>query len=114
MLEYCPAAQFSEGGDHALFRMSQYMLTFMVPSINCSSPQPTALMQPQSMALPPKCFTVGKTHRSLYSSLDCHHTCLTLAEPNKFALVSLQHRTRFQVFSLPVLCIIFRRYLILG
>ncbi len=33
--------------------MSQFMLAFMVPSINCSSPVPAALMQPQTMTLPP-------------------------------------------------------------
>ncbi len=31
------------------FSMSQYMLAFMVPSMNCSSPVPAALMQPQTM-----------------------------------------------------------------
>ncbi len=30
------------------FSMSQYMLAFMVPSMNCSSPVLTALMQPQT------------------------------------------------------------------
>ncbi len=30
------------------FSMSQYMLAFMVPSMNCSSPVPAALMQPQT------------------------------------------------------------------
>ncbi len=50
------------------FSMSQYMLAFMVPSMNCSSPVPEALMQPQTMTLPPPCLTVGKTHLSLYSS----------------------------------------------
>ncbi len=29
------------------FSMSQYMLAFMVPSVNCSSPVPAALMQPR-------------------------------------------------------------------
>ncbi len=43
------------------FSMSQYMLAFMVPSMNCSSPVPAALMQPQTMTLPPPCLTVGKT-----------------------------------------------------
>ncbi len=42
------------------FSMSQYMLAFMVPSMNCSSPVPAALMQPQTMTLPPTCLTVGK------------------------------------------------------
>ncbi len=49
------------------FSMSQYMLAFMVPSMNCSSPVPAALMQPQTMTLPPSCLIVGKTHLSLYS-----------------------------------------------
>ncbi len=41
------------------FRMSQYMLEFMVSSMNCSSPVPAALMQPQTMTLPPLCLTVS-------------------------------------------------------
>ncbi len=44
------------------FSMSQYMLAFMVPSMNCSSPVPAALMQPQTMTLPSPCLTLGKTH----------------------------------------------------
>ncbi len=78
------------------FSMSQYMLAFMVPSMNCSSPAPAALMQPQTMTLPPPCLTLGKTHLSLYSSPGCRYTCLTPSEPNKFALVSSDHRTWFQ------------------
>ncbi len=79
------------------FSMSQYMLAFMVPSMNCSSPVPAALMQPQTMTLPPPCLTVGKTQLSLYSSPGCRHTRLTPSEPNKFILVSLDHRTWFQL-----------------
>ncbi len=75
------------------FSMSQYMLAFMVHSMNCSSPVPAALMQPQTMTLPPPCLTVGKTHLSLYSSPGCRHTRLTSSEPNKFILVSSDHRT---------------------
>ncbi len=75
------------------FSMSQYMLAFMVPSMNCSSPVPAALMQPQTMTLPPPCLTVGKTHLSLYSSPGCRHTRLTPSEPNKLILVSSDYRT---------------------
>ncbi len=78
------------------FSMSQYMLAFMVPSMNCSSPVLAALMQPQTMTLPPPCLTVGKTHLSLYSSPGFRHTRLTPSEPNKFILVSSDHRTWFQ------------------
>ncbi len=46
------------------FSLSQYMLGFMVPSMSCSSPVPVALMQPQTMTLPPPCLTLGKTHLS--------------------------------------------------
>ncbi len=46
------------------YHMSQYMLAFMVPSMNCSSPVPAALIQPQTMTLPPPSSTVGKTHLS--------------------------------------------------
>ncbi|KAK6321003.1 hypothetical protein J4Q44_G00079790 [Coregonus suidteri] len=77
------------------FSMSQYMLAFMVLSVNCSSPVPAALMQPQTMTLPPPCLTVGKTHLSLYSSPGCRHTRLTPSEPNKVILVSSDHRTWF-------------------
>ncbi len=49
------------------FSMSQYMLAFMVPSMNHSSLVPEALMQPQTMTIPPPCLAVGKTDLSLYS-----------------------------------------------
>ncbi len=65
MLEYCPAAR--REGIMLCFSMSQYMLAFMVPSMNCCSPVPAALLQPQTMTCPPACLTVGKTHLSLYS-----------------------------------------------
>jgi len=42
------------------FRMSQYMLESMFPSMNHSSPVPAVVMQPQTMMLPPTCLTVGK------------------------------------------------------
>ncbi len=54
MLEYCPAPSLRREGIMLCFSMSQYMLAFMVPSINCSSPVPAALMQPQTMTLPPR------------------------------------------------------------
>ncbi len=73
MLKYCPAAQPPREGIMLCFSMSQYILAFMVPSMNCSSPVLAALMQPQTMTLPPPCLTVGKTHLSLYSSPGCHH-----------------------------------------
>ncbi len=76
--------------------MSQYMLAFMVPPMNCSSSVPAALMQPQTMTLPPPCLTVGKTDLSLYSSPGCRHTRLTPSEPNKFILVSSDNRAWFQ------------------
>ncbi len=78
------------------FSMSQYMLAVVVPSMNCSSPVPAALMQPQTMTLPPTCLTVGKTNLSLYSLPGCRHTRLTPSEPNKCILVSSDNRTRFQ------------------
>ncbi len=62
------------GGIMLCFSMSQYMLAFMVPSVNCNSPVLAALMQPQTMTLPPPCLNVGKTHLSLYSSPGCRHT----------------------------------------
>ena len=64
---------------------------FMVPSMNCGSPVPAALTQPQTMTLPPPCLTVGKKHLSLYSSPGCCHTRLTPSEPKKFVLSSDQY-----------------------
>ncbi len=85
------------------FSMSQYMLALMVPSMNCSSPVPAALIQPQTITLPPPCLTVGKTHMSLYSSPGCRHTRLTPSEPKKFILVSSDHMVPvIHVLSLPV------------
>ncbi len=66
------------------FRMSQYMLESMFPSMNRSSPVPAALMQPQTMMLPPPCLTVGKASCSWYSSPGRRHTCWTPSESNKF------------------------------
>ncbi len=56
------------------------------------------------MTLPPPCLTVGKTHLSLYSSPGCRHTRLTPSEPNKFILVSSDHRTWFQE-SMSLVCL---------
>ncbi len=78
------------------FRMSQYMLESMFPSMNRSSPVPAVLIQPQTMMLPPPCLTVGKTQYSWYSSPGHRHTCWTPSESNKFTLDSLDHRTWFQ------------------
>ncbi len=83
VLEVCLGSLCWEG-IMLCFSMSQYMLAFTVPSMNCSSPVPAALMQPQTMTLPPPCLTLGKTHLSLYSSPGCRHTRLTPSEPNKF------------------------------
>ncbi len=78
------------------FRMSQYMLESMFPSMNRSSPVPAVVMQPQTMMLPPPCLTVGKAQFSWYSSPGRHHTCWTPSESNKFTLDSSDHRTWFQ------------------
>ncbi len=69
-------------GNMLCFSMSQY--------------KSAALTQPQTMTLAPPCLTVGKTHLYLYSSPGGHHTCLTPSGPNKFILVSSDHRTWFQ------------------
>ncbi len=59
-------------------------------------PVPAALMQPQTMMLPPPCLTVGKAQFSWYSSPGRCHTCWTPSESNKFTLDSSDHRTWFQ------------------
>ncbi len=68
------------------FRMSQYMLESMFPSMNHSSLVTAVVMQPQTMMLPPSCLTVGKAQFSWYSSPGHHHTCWTPSESNKFTL----------------------------
>ncbi len=78
MLKCCPAAQSLKGGGHALLQYVTVHVAFMVPSMNCSSPVPAALMQPQTMTLPPPCLTVGKTHLSLYSSPGCRYMLDTI------------------------------------
>ncbi len=62
------------------FRMSQYMLESMFPSINHGSLVPAVVMQPQTMMLPPPCLTVGKAQFSWYSSPGRRHTCWTPSE----------------------------------
>ncbi len=97
VLEYCPATQSPKGrGSCSASVCHSTSWHSLVPSMNCSSPVPAALMQPQTMTLPPPCLTVGKTQLSLYSSPGCRHTRLTPSEPNKFILVSSDHRTWFQ------------------
>ncbi len=52
MLEYSLRPRLRREGIMLCFSMSQYILAFMVPSMNCSSPVSAALMQPQTMTLP--------------------------------------------------------------
>ncbi len=82
------------------FRMSQYMLESMFPSMNRISPVPAVVMQPQTMMLPTPCLTVGKAQFSWYFSPERRHTCWTPSESNKFTLDSSDHRTWFQSFVL--------------
>ncbi len=81
------------------FRMSQYMLESMFPSMNRCSPVPAVVMQPQTMMLPPR-LTVGKAQFSWYSSTGHRHTCWTPSESNKFTLDPSNRRTWFQSFML--------------
>ena len=78
------------------YSISQYMLEFLFPSMECNSPAPAAVMQPQTMSFPPPCLTVGMTHLSLYSSPGRRLTCLKPSEPNKLIFISSDYRTRFQ------------------
>ncbi len=81
--------------------------------MNCSSPVPAALMQPQTLTLPPPCLTVGKTHLSLYSSPGCRLTRLTPSEPNKCILVSPQDMVPvIHALSLLVLSKLFAGFLV--
>ncbi len=96
MLENC----FWREGIIFCFRMSQYTLESMFPSMNRSFPVPAVVMQPKTMMLPPPCLTVGKAQFSWYSSPGCCHTCWTPSESNKFTLDSSDYRTWFKWFML--------------
>ncbi len=72
MLKYCPVAQSPKGGGHALLQYVTVHVAFMVPSMNCSSPVPAALMQPQTMTLPPPCLTVDTLVFVLLTWLPLH------------------------------------------
>ncbi len=67
------------------------MLESMFPSMNCISPVPAVVMQPQTMILPPPCLTVGKAQFYWSSSPGRRHTCWTPSESNKFTLDSPDH-----------------------
>ncbi len=77
MLEYWPEAQNPKGGDHDLLQYVTVHVAFMVPLMNCSSPVLAALMQPQTMTLPPPCLTIGKTNLSEASGLDINGSVLS-------------------------------------
>jgi len=49
-------------------KISQYMATVILSLIQCSRPVPCAEKHPQSMMLPPLCFTVGMVFLGWYSS----------------------------------------------
>ncbi len=78
------------------FRISQYTLESMFPSMNRSSPAPAVVMKPQTMMLLPPCLIVDKALFSWYSSPGRHHTCWKPSESNKFTLDSSDHTTWFQ------------------
>ncbi len=81
MLEYFPCGQSPREGNHASASVCHSTCWHSwFPSMNCSSPVPAALMQLQTMRLPPPYLTVSKTHLSLYSSPGSCHTCLTPSE----------------------------------
>ncbi len=116
LLEYCPAVQSPKGGDQALL---QYVHSTCwhswFPSMNCSSPVPAALMQPQTMTLPPPCLTVGKTlvfvlltgcHHHTLDTMWTKYVYLGLIRPqDMFPVICLSSANCLQAF----LCIIFRR-----
>ncbi len=88
------------------FSMSQYMLAFMVPSMNFCSPVPAALMQPQTMTLPPPCLTVGKTYiffhpyilrgQQIYTVIQAVHSLLYIvAKCHFFSVVTWKYIIKY-------------------
>ncbi len=78
--------QFLKGGHHLLLQNVTVHVGSIFSSMNRSSPVPAAVMQSQTMMLPPPCLTVGKAQFSWYSSPGRRHTCWTPSESNKFSL----------------------------
>ncbi len=62
-----PCGPVSEGRGSCSASACSVNFGIHVPSMNCSFSVPAALMQPQTMTLPPPCLTVGQTHLSLFS-----------------------------------------------
>ena len=95
---------FQREGIMLCFSISQYMLAFMVLSMNCSSLVLAALMKPQTMTVPPQCLTVGKTHLSLYSLPGCPHILEPYTKPylNQMSLSWSHQTTVIHVLSLLV------------
>ncbi len=60
MLENCRSAQFLKGGHHLLLQNVTVYVGIHVSLNEPQLPSTAALMQPQTMMLPPPCLTVGK------------------------------------------------------
>lgn len=106
-----PWSSFWREGIMLCLSMSQYMLAFMVPPMNCSSPQT------QTMTLPPPSFTVGKTHHLCTPHLVAaayagHHLnqISSCGSSNPCPVVCSSSANRLSAF----LCISFRRGFLLG
>lgn len=67
-----------------------------MPSIFTNWPTPSQEKQPQTMMLPPPCFTVFWRWRSSSFSLVFRHTRNRCLRPRSSNLLSSVHRTRFQ------------------
>ncbi len=87
MLEYCPAAQSPEGGDHALL---QYVTVHV--SIHDSLNE-LYLPSAGSTHAAPDHDTPTTMLNCRQDTPGCCHTRLTPSEPNKFILVFADHRT---------------------
>ncbi len=75
-----------------LAKILRYMAPFILPSIRCSRPVPSAEKHPQSMMFPPPCFTVGMVFLGLYSFFFLQTRRVEFI-PTSSILVSSDHMT---------------------
>ncbi len=97
MLENCRSAQFLKGGHHVLV---QNVTVHVGIHVSINEPQlpstSSTHVAPDHDATTTMVDCRQHTQFSWYSSAGRRHTCWTPSEPNKFILVSSDHRTWFQ------------------
>src|ERR1700722_4690393 len=79
---------------------------FVVPSILVAYPDPSQIIQPHIITLPPPNFIVPSTNLSLRPSPSFFYTKWTPSEPRQLILASSENPTHFQSFRVQYLCLL--------